>query len=91
MGWEGWLTLAVLVVAIVVMVRNIVSPVVAILSSTIVLFISGVISAQEAFSGFSNPAPLTIAVLYVLAAATSRSGALYPLVRATLSARASWR
>ncbi len=91
MGWEGWLTLAVLVVAIVVMVRNIVSPVVAILSSTIVLFISGVISAQEAFSGFSNPAPLTIAVLYVLAAATSRSGALYPLVRATLSARASDR
>jgi di/tricarboxylate transporter len=91
MSWEGWLTLVVLLVAIVIMVRDIVSPVVAILSSTIVLFIFGVISAEEAFSGFSNPAPLTIAVLYVLAAAASRSGALYPLVRATLSAQASDR
>ena len=91
MGWEGWLTLVVLLVAIVIMVRDIVAPVVAILGATIFLYVFDVIDAAQAFSGFSNPAPLTIAVLYVLAAAASRSGALQPLVRSTLSADASDR
>ena len=88
---EGWVTLAVLLVAIVIMVRDIVAPVAAILGATIFLYVVGVIDASEAFSGFSNPAPLTIAVLYVLAAAASRSGALQPLVRRALSARATDR
>jgi di/tricarboxylate transporter len=78
-------------VAIVIMVRDIVAPVVAILGATVLLYVLGVIDASQAFSGFANPAPLTIAVLYILAAAASRSGALQPLVRATLSAKASDR
>ena len=91
MGWEGWVTLVVLLVAIGIMIRDLVAPVVAILGATILLYVVGVINAAEAFSGFSNPAPLTIAVLYVLAAAASRSGALQPLVRSTLSPDASDR
>ena len=91
MEWEGWVTLVVLLVAIVIMIRDVVSPVAAVLGATILLYIVGVIDAAEAFSGFSNPAPLTIAVLYVLAAAASRSGVLQPLVRSTLSAKASNR
>lgn len=91
MVWQGWVTLVVLLVAIVIMVRDIVAPVVAILGATILLFVVGVIDADQAFSGFANPAPLTIAVLYVLAGAASRSGALQPLIRSTLSARASDR
>jgi di/tricarboxylate transporter len=91
MGWEGWVTLGVLLVAIVIMVRDVVAPVVAILGATILLYVIGVIDAGEAFAGFANPAPLTITVLYVLAGAASRSGALQPLVRSTLSAKASDR
>ena len=91
METEGWVTLVVVLVAIVIMVRDIVAPVIAILGATLLLYVIGVIDAGEAFSGFSNPAPLTIAVLYVLAAAASRSGAFQPLVRRTLSATASDR
>jgi di/tricarboxylate transporter len=90
-GWEGWVTLVVLLVAIGIMIRDVVAPVVAILGATLLLYVIGVINAEEAFAGFANPAPLTIAVLYVLAAAASRSGVLQPMVRSTLSAQASDR
>ncbi len=91
MGADGWVTLVVLLVAIVLMVRDIVAPVSAILGATIFLYVIDVIDASQAFSGFSNPAPLTIAILYVLAAAASRSGAFQPLVNKTLSPRAGDR
>ena len=80
MSGDGWLTLVVVAVAVVAMARDIVAPAVAVLGGTVLLLLSGVISTEEAFSGFSNPAPLTIAVLYVLAGAASKSGLLQPLV-----------
>jgi di/tricarboxylate transporter len=44
----------------------------------------GVVTPAEALSGFSNPAPITVAALYVLARAVEKTGALQPLVAATL-------
>jgi di/tricarboxylate transporter len=86
MSWEAWLTLAVVLIAIGLMVRDLVSPALAVMGGTIVLLLSGVLTTAEAFSGFSNPAPLTVAVLYVLAAAASKTGALQPLVGRALDA-----
>jgi hypothetical protein len=41
-----------------------------------VLLVAGVVDAGEAFSGFSNSAPLTVAALYVVAAAAGRTRVL---------------
>lgn len=84
MSAEGWLTLAVVVVAVVVLARELVSPAVTFGAAVVVLMVADVVSPGEAFQGFSNPAPITVAALYILARAVEKSGALQPLVRATL-------
>ena len=52
------------------------SPALTILGGLVILLVAGVVDAGEAFSGFSNSAPLTVAALYVLAAAAGRSRVL---------------
>ena len=84
MGWEAWFTLVVLVFMIVALARERFPPSATILSAVIVLLAAGVVSAEQAFSGFSNPAPITVAALYVLARAVEKTGALQPLVSAAL-------
>ncbi len=84
MSWEAWFTLAVLIVMIVALTRELLAPAAIILSAVVVLLVAGVLTPQQAFSGFSNPAPITVAALYVLARAVDKTGALQPLVSATL-------
>jgi di/tricarboxylate transporter len=81
---EAWLTLAVLVAMFVAMARGFAHPATAILSAVVVLLAAGVIDARQAFAGFSNAAPITVAALYVLARAVEDSGALRPLVAGAL-------
>ncbi len=52
--------------------------------AVIVLLSLGVVSAAEALSGFSNPAPFTVAALYVVARAVEKTGGLQPLLSALL-------
>jgi di/tricarboxylate transporter len=88
MSAEAWFTLAVVVVTIAVLVSERVSPSIAILAATIVLFVTGVIDQAQAFAGFSNDAPITVAALYVLAGATETTGALQGLTDRVLGGRA---
>ena len=69
---DAWITLAVLAVMVISMAQNLLPPAVAILGSVVVLFLLDVVDANAAFAGFSNPAPLTIAALYILAGAAAR-------------------
>ncbi len=85
MGLDALLTVAVLLVMVAGLVSSRVSPPVGVLGATAVLFVLGVIDASEAFSGFSNPAPLTVAGLYVLAEGIGKTGALSPFLRLVLS------
>ncbi|MFQ5948927.1 MAG: SLC13 family permease, partial [Acidimicrobiia bacterium] len=84
MSWEAWLTLAVAALAVLVMARDLVPPAAAVFSATVVLLVAGVVTPAQAFSGFSNPAPVTVAALYVLAGAVEKTGALTPLVATAL-------
>jgi di/tricarboxylate transporter len=84
---DAWFTLAVVVVTIAVLITERVSPSIAILAATVVLFVSGVIDEEQAFSGFSNAAPITVAALYVLAGATETTGALQGLTDRVLGGR----
>lgn len=91
MIWEAWLTLAVVTLAVLVLTRDLVSPAVAFMAAVVVLLVADVVTPGEAFQGFSNPAPITVAALYVLARAVEKSGALQPMVRATLGTARSVR
>lgn len=86
---QAWLTLAVVAAMFVAMVRGIAHPAAAIVTAVVVLLACGVIDEREAFSGFSNSAPITVAALYVLARAVEDTGALRPLVRGAMSAGSS--
>lgn len=84
MSWEAWFTLLVLGVMVAVLVRDLMAPSVAVVGAVVVLLVAGVVTPQQAFRGFSNPAPITVAALYVLARAVDKTGSLQPLVATTL-------
>ncbi len=91
MIWQAWVTLAVLAVSLFLLAREVFPPSVTVFGAVIVLLVSGVIGVDAAFQGLSNPAPLTVAALYVLARAVDKTGALQPLVRWTLGSGRSER
>lgn len=79
------MTVAVLVVMVGALVTGRVSPPAGVLGATALLYVLGVTTAEEAFSGFSNTAPITVAGLYVLAGAVDKTGALGPVVSRLLT------
>ena len=85
MAFEAWLTLAVVVVLIAVMLREVVQPAVAVFAATMLLFLLGVIDGDEALSGFSNEAPFIIAALLIVARAVDAAGIMQPIVDALFS------
>ena len=91
MSPEAWLTLAVVAGAVVLLARDLVAPAVTFMGAVVILLVLGVVTPLQAFQGFSNPAPITVAALYVLARAVEKSGALQPIVRATLGTARSVR
>ena len=87
MTWEAWFTLAVLVGVLALLIRGRASAAVAVFGGNIMLLATGVIDTEQSLAGFSNPAPLTVAALYVVAAGVQRTGALTPLLHGALGRR----
>jgi di/tricarboxylate transporter len=75
LGWEAWFTLAVVVVVLFALARNI-APDAVLVGGVVIVMLAGIISPEEAFSGFSNAGMLTVAALYVVAAGLRETGAL---------------
>ncbi len=86
MTWEAWFTLAVVVIVLVVLVRDVVAPAAAMVGGMVAVLVAGIVTPEQAFAGFANPAPITVAALFVLARAVEKTGALTPVVRLTLGA-----
>jgi di/tricarboxylate transporter len=84
LSWEAWFTLGIIAVAVVLLAREVTVPAAVVFGATVVLMVADVITPTQAFSGFSNPAPITVAALYVLAGAVERTGILAPLVHGFL-------
>ncbi len=84
MSWEAWYTLAVLAAVLGFLIRGRVSAAVAVFGGNIALLAVGVIDTEQSLAGFSNPAPLTVAALYVVAAGVQKTGALTPLLHGAL-------
>ena len=93
MSGDAWLTLAIIAVIVVVLVRDLLPPSAAFVAAMVAVLAIGIVEPAEALSGFSNPAPFTIAAVYVLAKGVQKTGALTPVVgsifRSDLGVRAS--
>lgn len=76
LGWHGWLTLAVIAGATLLMVLDRLGPDLVMFSGLCALVVAGVVTPTEALHGFSNPAVATIGVLFVCAAVIKETGAL---------------
>jgi di/tricarboxylate transporter len=76
MGYDAWLTLAVVLGILIALTRNWAAPDVLFLGGTALLALLRIISPEQAFSGFSNSGVLTVAMLFVVAAALRETGVL---------------
>jgi len=90
-GLDAWLTLLVVVTVLVVLARGTVAPAVVTFGGATAVLVLGVVPAEDAFSGFSNAAPITVAALYVVAAAIEKTGALTPIMQGTLGDHGKYR
>jgi di/tricarboxylate transporter len=84
MSADAWITAMVLVGTLGLLAISRFPPAGVVLGATITLLVSGIIDTSEAFSGFANPAPLTVAALYVVARAAQKTGLVAPLTTAAL-------
>ncbi|MDH3731387.1 MAG: SLC13 family permease [Acidimicrobiia bacterium] len=90
-SWEAWYTLAVVAIVVVILVRDLLPPAGAFLAAVVAVLVPEIIEPSQAFSGFSNPAPITIAALYILAGAVEKTGAVTPLVSSLFGRNGSGR
>jgi di/tricarboxylate transporter len=79
MTLDAWITVGVMVAAFGLLAWDRLAPSAVVLMAAVTLLITGVIDTGQALSGFSNPAPITVAALYVLARAAEKTGMLTPL------------
>jgi di/tricarboxylate transporter len=77
---EAWLTLAVLVILVVVLAREMVAPAIGVVTASVALLLTGVIDGDQAFAGFSNEAPIIVAALLVFARAADVTGVVQPAI-----------
>ncbi len=76
MGWDAWLTLALVVAVFVGLWRALAPPDALLVGAAVVLGVSGVLTPSEVFAGLSNEGMLTVAALFVVAAGVRETGAL---------------
>jgi di/tricarboxylate transporter len=81
---DGWITIAVIVGMVVVMAANLAGPDLVLIAAVTLLLLTGIIDPSEAFIGFSNPAVITIAALFVVAAGVRETGGLDLAARVVL-------
>jgi len=91
MSWEAWFTVAVVVAVLFLLVRDVVAPSAAMAGGMVAVLVAGIVTPSQALAGFSNPAPITVGALYVLARAVEKTGVLTPLVRNAMGDGASTR
>ncbi len=88
MTWEAWFTLAVVVAMVVAMAKNLASDLI-MLGAVAMFLAAGLFSkafpdAGKLLSGLGNEAVVTVAVLYVVVAGLSRTGAMALVTRPLL-------
>jgi di/tricarboxylate transporter len=76
MEWQGWLTLAVVLLTLYAMVKELAGPDLVMMAGLFTLAAFGVLTPRETFTGFSNPALAAVGALFIVSAALRETGAL---------------
>ena len=74
MDFHTNLTLAILAAAIILFVLDVLPTEIVALLVVVALGVTGILTPEEAFSGFSRSAVITIMAIFILAAALQRTG-----------------
>lgn len=82
--WQEWFTAAVLVLVLALMIHGRLPAAAVVWLGTALMVATGIASPMDALAGFNNPAPITVAAMFVIAAAVFQSGVLKPLLRGAL-------
>lgn len=96
MPLDAWIALATVIAVFVLMGTTRLGADIILLGGVILLFVLGVVDAQQALAGFSSSGLFTVAFMYVLAASIRETGGIdliirYVLGRPSSEWRASWR
>lgn len=76
MTWQIAVVLALVAAAIVSFMREKIPPDLVALTVFVIIALTGLVPSRDAFAVFSNPAPITVAAMFVLSAALMKCGAL---------------
>jgi len=81
---EGYIVLAVVVLTIIALAKEVMRPGLIFFTSAIILMATGIISDQELLAGFSNKGMLTVGVLFLVSEGVRQSGVLNRLAQTYL-------
>ncbi|TAN08170.1 MAG: SLC13 family permease [Rhodanobacteraceae bacterium] len=90
MTWQAWATAAIIVVAMALFASEKVRVDVVALITLGLLVGLGIVSPEQALSGFANEATVTVAAMFALAIGIERSGALDPIINLLSRIRNPW-
>jgi di/tricarboxylate transporter len=79
MGMDAWITIAVVLGTLSMLIGSRISPDVILVAALTALMITGVLSPNEALQGLGNPGLATVGVLYVVAASLVNTGAVHAI------------
>ncbi|MCK9504413.1 MAG: SLC13 family permease [Porticoccaceae bacterium] len=84
MDWQGWITLALTLTVLATLILTRLSSHVVMMGALAILSVLGILTAGEAFAGFSNSGLITVAAMYVVATGIHASGGVDLLVHGVL-------
>ena len=90
MTWQAWATAAIIVVAMAMFASEKVRVDLVALITLGLLVALGIVTPEQALSGFSNEATVTVAAMFALAVGIERSGALDPIINLLSRIRNPW-
>lgn len=86
---EGYIVLAVVILTIVALAKELMRPGLVFFSSAVILMSTGIISSNEMLSGFSNKGMITVGVLFLVSEGIRQSGVLNRLAQTYLPRKRS--
>ncbi|MFA9478794.1 SLC13 family permease [Phycisphaerales bacterium AB-hyl4] len=84
MGWEAWATIAVVVLCIAALARNVGGPDIILLGGLALLTAMGIVGSGEAVAGFGNEGLVTVAALFMVVTGLTQTGAMAMIVQPLL-------
>ena len=84
MTTQGFYVLAIILIMIVALAKEVMRPGLILFSALLILMIIGIVPSNEVLAGFSNKGMITVAILFVISEGITQSGALTRMANAFL-------